>query len=51
MSPILLAALTLALPAASFAILALVWPFRHTGRPAALLSTLAAIGKIGRAHV
>ena len=51
MSPILLAALTLALPAASFAILALVWPFRHTGRPAALLSTLAAIGSFASAVV
>ncbi len=38
-----LAALALLVPFASFAILALVWPFRHTGRPAAWLSTLSSL--------
>ena len=38
-----LAALSLLIPFASFVILALVWPFRHTGKPAAWLSTLAAV--------
>ncbi len=41
-----LAALSILLPAASFALLALVWPLRHTGKPAAWISTAAALGAL-----
>ena len=44
MNALWLAGATLGLPFAAFVVLALVWPFRHTGRPAAWLSTLAAVG-------
>ncbi len=37
------AILAIVVPAASFLVLALVWPLRHTGRPAAWLSTAAAL--------
>ena len=43
MNPMWLAAVPILLPLSTFLVIALVWPFRHTGRPAALLSTLAAI--------
>ena len=43
MTPLSYAALPIALPFASFLLLALVWPFRHTGKPAAWVSTLAAV--------
>ena len=43
MNPMWLAAVPILLPFATFLVIALVWPLRHTGRPAAWLSTLAAI--------
>jgi len=43
MTPLLLAAVPVVLPFACFLLLGVVWPLRHTGRPAALLSSLVAV--------
>lgn len=46
---LLYAAAALLLPLASFVLLAVVWPLRHTGRLAGAISTLAAVGSFGSA--
>ncbi len=43
-NPMWWAAVPILLPLASFLLLGLVWPLRHTGKPAAYVSTAAAIG-------